>query len=166
MQPLTLETVESFDELGAEWDALAEASGNIFATREWLETWWRHFGDGDLALQACRDRDGHVRALLPLFVWRRRGLRVLRFVGHGPSDLLGAICAPADVAAAQHALQALLARGRPAWHVFLGEQVLATEHWSKAVGGHVVRTTGFPIVRFAEGATWDDFLAARPSGWR
>ena len=27
-----------------EWTALAEEARNPFGTREWIQTWWRHFG--------------------------------------------------------------------------------------------------------------------------
>src|SRR5260221_3647676 len=36
--------IRDFSVRGREWDALAEAAGNLFATREWAETWWAHFG--------------------------------------------------------------------------------------------------------------------------
>jgi CelD/BcsL family acetyltransferase involved in cellulose biosynthesis len=166
-EAVRLEPLGSFAELGDAWDRLAVASRNIFATREWLEAWWRHFGaGGELALTACYDGDGDLFAILPLCVWRRRGLRVLRFVGHGPSDLLGPICAPQSVPAAQAALRTALTQTSPRWNIFLGEQLLGAERWGDALGARIVRTTGFPIVRFAEGQTWDDFLATKPSQWR
>ena len=60
---------------------------SIFATWEWSEAWWRHFGRGrQLLLHACRSADGRLVSVLPLYVWRERPPRVLRFLGHGPSD--------------------------------------------------------------------------------
>jgi len=162
-----LERHSSFADLDSEWDALAEASRNVFATREWLEAWWRHFGDGhELALTTARDQDGRLVAALPLYLWGARGLRVLRFLGHGPGDLLGPVAAPADLHAAQGALRSALGDAALRWHVFLGEQLLGAESWSTALGADVVRTTGFPIVRFAPGETWDDVLARQSGGWR
>jgi CelD/BcsL family acetyltransferase involved in cellulose biosynthesis len=92
-----LEIVGGLDALRDEWRDLAAASGNIFSTWEWASTWWRHWGRGRPALvTACRDGGGRLVAILPLYLARRRPVGVLRFIGHGPADELGPVCAPAD----------------------------------------------------------------------
>jgi len=54
--PLELELVDSLDELRADWKTLADKSGNVFATWEFISTWWRHFGPGrEPIIVACRD---------------------------------------------------------------------------------------------------------------
>jgi CelD/BcsL family acetyltransferase involved in cellulose biosynthesis len=58
-----------------EWDALlaGSASNVVFLTRQWLATWWRHFGaEGDctLHLLVLRDEGGALAGIAPLFVAR------------------------------------------------------------------------------------------------
>lgn len=59
----------------AEWDALLgqAASNVIFLTRQWLGTWWRHFGQAEdctLHLLVLRDEGGALVGIAPLFVAR------------------------------------------------------------------------------------------------
>ena len=76
---LRLEPISSLDSIREEWDDLAARSGNIFATWEWNSIWWRHFGGGrPLAATACRAADGSLLAILPLYLWSARPLRVAR----------------------------------------------------------------------------------------
>ena len=107
-EPLTVERLDGLTDLCSlegEWTALAERSDNVFATFEWLGTWWRHFGRGrELSVATVRDGDGRLRAVLPLYVASRAPVRVLRFLGHGPTDQLGPVCAVEDRALAARAL--------------------------------------------------------------
>ena len=42
---MDIEFVRSVDETPiGEWGELAERAGHVFATPEWLLTWWRNFG--------------------------------------------------------------------------------------------------------------------------
>src|SRR5215210_8753673 len=94
---MLLEPIASFDGLSEEWTSLAEATGSVFSTWEWNSLWWKHFGRGrELMAIACRDGDGVLVAILPLYRARERPLRVIRFLGHGQGDHLGPICAPDD----------------------------------------------------------------------
>jgi CelD/BcsL family acetyltransferase involved in cellulose biosynthesis len=120
---------------------------HVFATPEWLETWWKHFGRG-------RRLDQN------LYEWRRRPLKILRFVGHGPSDLLGP---PGDPDEAEPRLRELLARERP--HLFLGEQLPAAHRWATRLDARILRRHGSPVLRFA-GETWDELLASRSKNLR
>jgi CelD/BcsL family acetyltransferase involved in cellulose biosynthesis len=160
--------VEPFPSLEAardEWTKLATtASGNVFATWEWNSIWWRHFGERrSLFVTACRAEDGRLIAVLPLYLWSRRPLRVVRFLGHGPSNQNGPICARADRTAAAHALRGTLAGLR--CHVFFGEELPAADGWSALLGAKVHRRTGDPMIRLDAGS-WDDFLAARTANLR
>ena len=47
-------------------------------------------------MTACRGRDGQLVAVLPLYMWSGRPLRVARFIGHGPGDALGPVCRSED----------------------------------------------------------------------
>src|SRR5438093_5819836 len=122
----------------AEWSELAARGGNIFATPEWLETWWRHFGSGrPFLLERCRGDDGRLLALVPLYLWRSFPLRILRFVGHGPSDALGPVCAAEHTSAAATALRTRLAGER--FDAFVGEELPADQGWGAALGARVLR---------------------------
>src|SRR3954467_3815912 len=71
-------TVEHFRDLGAirdEWAALAADNSNVFASWEWNEIWWRHFGRGDLDMLGLRSAGGPLRAIIPLY---RRTIAPLR----------------------------------------------------------------------------------------
>ncbi len=140
------------------WAELASRSGNIFATWEWARAWWRHFGrDGEARFIECRE-DGRPFAILPLYVAKRGPLRTLRLLGHGPGDVLGPICDPADAALAGHALrQALSARGKP--KLLLAER-LPGGAMSLALGGRVLAREANPRLDIG-GRTWEEYVASR-----
>lgn len=153
---MTHEVSDSLVDVRDELSRLAEESENIFATPEWLETWWKHFGKGRMRVRAFRDPDGRLVALLPLYRTRRGPLRVLRFLGHGPGDQLGPVCAPSDRAAAASALHEAL--GSERFDLFLGEELPGDADWG--LPGPTYRRTGSPIVDLG-GASWDDFVSGR-----
>jgi CelD/BcsL family acetyltransferase involved in cellulose biosynthesis len=73
-----------FAALKDDWNALLRRSRSdtIFLTREWQETWWRYVGAarGPLYLLAVR-RDGHLIAIMPLYLTEEAGVRSLQVVG-------------------------------------------------------------------------------------
>jgi CelD/BcsL family acetyltransferase involved in cellulose biosynthesis len=156
-----IDVVDSLDALQDDWVRLAAAGGNVFGTWEWNELWWRRYG-GRRPLRAAVVRgDGdEVDAIVPLFLWLRRPLRILRLIGHGHGDRLGPICRRED---AGRALQ--LALDAVGHDVFVGDWVDGDRHWTRALGGRVVRETGYPILRFADGS-WDTFLAGQSARFR
>jgi CelD/BcsL family acetyltransferase involved in cellulose biosynthesis len=156
------EFIRDVAQIAATWDRLAESSGNIFSGWEWAMLWWRHFGRGRRLSVGVAKEAGSINAIVPLYRWRERPLRVLRFLGHGHGDLLGPVCAPDD-RVAHEALGAALARSD--FDVFVGDWLLAGEHWADDLGGRILRETGYPIIRFHE-RTWDEFLAARSRSFR
>jgi CelD/BcsL family acetyltransferase involved in cellulose biosynthesis len=158
-----LETVSTLEPLRAEWTELAWHNRSIFKTWEWLSTWWEQFGQGrPLLVTAVRSR-GRLVGILPLYRWRARPLRILRFLGHAVGDELGPICAPADRPIMARALGRLLAGSR--WDLLLAEQVPADERWSTALGGRVLSREGNPVLRFgADG--WEGFLRQRSANFR
>jgi CelD/BcsL family acetyltransferase involved in cellulose biosynthesis len=159
-----LEHRPSFDSLRYEWNDLAAATGNVFATWEWARTWWRHFGGGRTHhVTACRAADGRLLAILPLYVSSVRPLRVVRFIGHGPADQLGPICRAEDRAAAATCLRRVLAELRP--DVFLGEHLPRDEGWGALLGGRMLRAEGSPVLAL-DASSWDDFLATRSANVR
>ena len=157
--PLTAEGVAD-----AEWDALAERSGNVFATREWLSTWQRHHGGGQRTLTlASRDAGGRLTGLLPLRVARRHPALLLP-VGPWPPPAGPVICAPEDIATVPRDLAEQLA-GRDDWDVLLAQAVPVGAGWREALravprGREPNRTLDF------EGRGWDELLAARSRNFR
>jgi CelD/BcsL family acetyltransferase involved in cellulose biosynthesis len=162
---LRRESIASLDALAAEWDGLALASRNIFATREWLSSWWRYFGKGTLHLSAWRDAGGRLVAILPLYILRRGPGRILRFLGHGVSDELGPICRREDRILAAQALRQEFAESRSSFDVFLGEMLPGDEPWAYLVGGQTLRRYPTPLIQTA-GLTWDEYLAMLSTKFR
>ena len=162
-RPLELEPLPDLDAAREPWEALGEAAGNVFGTWEWGSTWWRHFGRGRrLALAACRRPDGTGAGVLPLYEARRAPMRLLRFLGHGPADQLGPVCAPGDRPAVGEALARALAGPRTLLHA---ERLHPHEGWVPRLGGVVVRREESPRIAL-DAETWDEFLAARSSNFR
>jgi CelD/BcsL family acetyltransferase involved in cellulose biosynthesis len=160
--PVGVELVDRLGSLRADWTRLAASSGNVFATWEWNELWWRHYGRGR-KLRVAVSRRGDVDAIVPLFVWSERPLRILRLIGHGHGDRLGPICRQDDVKTAEQAFRRALEADRH--DVFIGDWVAGDRDWTRTLGGRVVRRTGYPIVRFANGS-WDEFLASHSQRFR
>ena len=79
----TISTEDSFAALAGPWDDLVRAMPrpSPHMLHGWLLAWWRHFGEGgQLAVHVAYRGDELVGAL-PLCIRRRRGLRVLTFMG-------------------------------------------------------------------------------------
>ncbi|MGH3127470.1 MAG: GNAT family N-acetyltransferase [Gaiellaceae bacterium] len=157
------EAVDAFGSVEGEWDALAERAGSIFATALWSRLWWEHFGgERELLLHAMRSSNGSLTAVLPLYAWRRRLPRVLRFLGHGPGDELGPVHERGGQMVAGHALATAL--DALDWDVFFGEQLPGDEGWHELLGGREWRREASPSLRLP--ATWDEYLAARSRNFR
>jgi CelD/BcsL family acetyltransferase involved in cellulose biosynthesis len=160
----SVELVDRLDALREDWTRLAAAAGNVFATWEWNELWWRHYGgERSLRVAVVRGQDDEVDAIVPLFAWSRRPLRILRLIGHGHGDFLGPICGRDEPETARDAFR--LAFAAEAHDVFVGDWVAGDRDWASVLGGRVVRTTGYPILRLA-GGSWDDFLAEQSRRFR
>lgn len=163
---LELEPIDDLESVRTDWERLAERSGNIFHTWDWARIWWDHFGrDRPLRLTSCRNRDGAVEAILPLFQARRRPLRLIRFVGHGPGDHLGPICPPESVPAVGSALTRLLREPPWAWDLFLAERLPSEAGWSSRLGGTLLRRVASPSLSI-DGCTWEEFLQSRSANFR
>ena len=164
--PVRTEIHHDLDALRDEWDDLALASANVFATREWLGAWWRHYGnDGRLLVSAVRDPGGRLLAILPLYVWRERPLRILRFLGHGPGDQLGPICAPADRVIVAREIRRCVAAGSWGSGMVLGDHLAGADGWGARLGARTLRWTSSPVLRFGAGG-WSGFLADRSANFR
>jgi CelD/BcsL family acetyltransferase involved in cellulose biosynthesis len=150
----------------AAWDRLAQDCGNLFATREWISTWWELFAErGSLLSFACRAPDGRLVALLPMYVRRGGTKRELRFLGHGQADRLGPVCAPRDRLAVADGMRRALHESKARFDVFVGDDLPEQERWGEAIGARRVRSTSSPVLR-ADGRDWEAFLATRSANFR
>jgi CelD/BcsL family acetyltransferase involved in cellulose biosynthesis len=162
---LTLETVTDLESVRREWTEAAERAGDIFATWEWASTWWRHFGDGrPLLVTVCRDAGGRLLGVLPLYMAKVGPLRVLRFLGSGPADRQGPVCAPADRPALAAALREALARA-PRWDLLLAERLPGEEGWDRLLGTSPIQREGCPVLEIGDRG-WEELLAARSANFR
>jgi CelD/BcsL family acetyltransferase involved in cellulose biosynthesis len=159
------ELVDRLESLREEWTSLAEQGQNVFATWEFASTWWEHFGAGRrLVTVGCRASSGELFAILPLYFWRRRPLRVLRFLGHGAGDILGPVCPPERSDDAGQALRRLLEAAPWDWDVFVGENLRGEQDWPGLLAGHLIRREGNPVLRAPDG--FEEFLARRSPNFR
>jgi CelD/BcsL family acetyltransferase involved in cellulose biosynthesis len=157
-----IEAVASLSAVRAEWAELAESSRNIFATWEFADTWWRHFGQGRrLATYICR-RDGEAVALLPLYTWRERPVRVARFVGGPDGDELGPIGQDRDEAFADAVATVLDDAGID---LLLAEHIPRSLGWNRLPGARTLRSEASPVVQF-DGVDWDTYFAGRSANFR
>jgi CelD/BcsL family acetyltransferase involved in cellulose biosynthesis len=152
------EPIASLEAVREEWSELAGRSENVFATWEWADTWWRHFGaDGELALLRC-SRGGETFAVIPLYAERQGPFRLLRFIGRGAGDALGPICDPGDAGAAAEALlKGLRAGVAGRWDALLAERVPAGAFGTE-LGGRVLQVEASPVLDIA-GRDWGGYLA-------
>jgi CelD/BcsL family acetyltransferase involved in cellulose biosynthesis len=163
---LRLEPASDLADVRSEWTKLALRAGSVFGTWEWADTWHRHLGAGaQMALAIGRGPTNDPVAVLPLCVPRVRPVRVLRFIGAGPSDELGPICAAEDRPAASAALRRHVAECSAGGGIFLGERLWGG-HWPvRELGGTVVSRTANPVLP-ASGRSFDEFLSSRTRNFR
>ena len=155
----------AIDDVRREWEELAHAGSNPFATVEWAETWLEHANPlMTPRIFVARRADGTVAAILPFVLGRGRYVRKLRFLGYGAANELGPICRPDDQKTGVTALRRVLEETRGEWDVFLGEN-LPGAGWSTALGATLVAKIGNPVVQGSWG-TWDDYLASRTQRFR
>jgi CelD/BcsL family acetyltransferase involved in cellulose biosynthesis len=157
---LRLEAHDTFEPLLAEWDSLATASRNVFATSEWARLWWEHFGGtARLRLVAARRPEGRLVGIVPLLIDRLGPVRVARFIGHGEGDLLGPIYGSDGDAAGPALLQRALSEVVTEWDLFLGERLSGNAAWS-APGTAELSREANPVLALARWPTWDDYVVA------
>jgi CelD/BcsL family acetyltransferase involved in cellulose biosynthesis len=161
---LDVEVLESLAPLEAEWRALASNCDNVFGTWQWSSTWWRHFGrDRPLVLLACRDDDGGLVAIWPLYLARLGPLRVLRLIGHGATDQLGPVCHPDDRPAAAAALRDVLDRPPRDFDLLIADELPADVDWVRVLRARLLARQASPVATF-DGATWSAWLSGRSRG--
>ncbi len=163
---LVLERAPDLATVRDDWNRLAESSANVFSTWEWADTWYRHFGAGvRLAVAIGRGPDGAPRALLPLCVTHVQSLRLVRFIGFGPSDQLGPLCAPVDLPAATSGLRRHVADNLGSSGLFLGERLWGADRLGDGLGAITLRRAASPMLPVS-GRSFDEFLASRSRNFR
>jgi CelD/BcsL family acetyltransferase involved in cellulose biosynthesis len=163
----TLEWSGSIDAFAGEWATAAEASGNVFATPEFASVWWEHLAPrgAEPLVAAVRSETGRPAAIVPLYLWRTRPLRVVRLVGHGPGDELGPVVDGRDATAAADALRSALAAVPGGFDLFLGEQLPATAGLAAALGARTLSRDGSPVLALGH-SSWEELLAAKSRNFR
>jgi CelD/BcsL family acetyltransferase involved in cellulose biosynthesis len=149
----------------ADWHRLAERAGHVFATRQWLLTWCRHYGNGHRQLTGLARAGDDLLAIVPLYEWWSHGVPVLRFVGHGPSDQLGPISAPLSEPGAAAAVgEAIAALPLPRF-VLLAEDVAGDQRFGEVTPARFLYREASPVLSFGCGS-WDEFLRERGRNFR
>ncbi|MGH2743959.1 MAG: GNAT family N-acetyltransferase [Thermoleophilaceae bacterium] len=162
---LLLDPVGELEAAESDWARLGPATRNVFSTFEWASVWWRHFGEpGTSRVFACREPHGEVVAILPLYLWSRGAARVVRFIGHGPSDELGAICSAGHGAGAASLLPQAVSEVSGSL-LFVGERVAASGPLGRLAGATTMRRESSPVLDTAD-RTWDGLLASFSSNLR
>jgi CelD/BcsL family acetyltransferase involved in cellulose biosynthesis len=161
---LVSQQVASFEAVREEWEALAYRTRNVFATWEWNAAWWTHFaGSKSPLVTTCRSPEGRLVAVLPLYLWRKRPLRIVRFLGHDAADQLGPICLPEDRPAVAGALGEVLSSLRT--DIFVAEHLACDEGWSARLQASELGRESSPVLRYPT-PTWSEFLQARSRNFR
>ena len=157
------EPVPDFEAAREDWTRLADQAGSPFSTWEWASIWWKHFGaDRPLKFQRVLDGD-RTAAILPLYEWRRRPLRALRFVGHGVADQLAPVCAPDDRQRAATALEEAFAESGA--QLLVADRLPGEQGWTGLLDGRLMRTEPSPVLD-AGGADFDGWLSSRSKNFR
>lgn len=165
--PVPLVTFERVDDIAPfrdEWTRLAERSRNVFSTWEWADVWNRHFLSGRPMVIGRLGRSSEARAIVPLYMWSEKPMRVLRFLGHGPADQLGPVCDPTDTREVGRALRRALAVSPGLCDVLLGDYLGGDQPLTQLMDASVLRRFPSPVLRF-EG-DWEQYLASRSSNFR
>jgi CelD/BcsL family acetyltransferase involved in cellulose biosynthesis len=164
---LRVERVPSLDALRGDWQRLASVAPSPFSTWEWGAAWWKAFGRGrELFLHACRRPGGEVVAVLPLYLATRRGpCRVARFVGHGPADQLGPVCAAGDRPAVAEALRSLAREELGRAGMLIADRMPRDEGWPSLLRARELHREATPKISIA-GITWEEWLAGKSRNFR
>jgi len=161
--PLRVERLESLPPERDEWRELALQADNVFLTPEWIETWWRHLGEGRPECLTCRGPDGRLLAVAALSVTRVWGLRVARLAGHGPGDQLGVACRPGDRTRVAGALRAALLDD--GIDLFVGDGLPEQEGWRGRLDATLLDRDASPAVRLRDEG-WEELLARKSWNFR
>jgi CelD/BcsL family acetyltransferase involved in cellulose biosynthesis len=169
----TIATVDRFESLGPEWNALCARSRQAlpFVLHEWLFTWWGHYRRDDrsthdsLHIKTVRDEKGTLVGIAPLMLTERpaRGpvrTRTLRMLGADPyvTELRSCIVDPARETEVGRALASHLA-GETTWDWIQWSGLLRDSEFARAFEAclPLKRDVTFSASVLAIPGSWDEF---------
>ena len=165
MAATTLEVITSLPgllELQPEWTSLVRSLNYTtpFHLPEWLLTWWKHFGSGQLHVFAFR-RGSVLAGLIPCFLHEWQGLRQLTLIGTGISDYLD----PPLAGKSQifDLLKHHLA-SNPHWDICSWQDLSADSPLAQAFKAYV--TEDMPCSAIPLEGSFDEYWRNRPHGLR
>ena len=157
-----IENLARWREFVPEWRKLLDEvpPPTPFQTPEWLLTWWLHFGSGKLQVLVFRS-EGRAVGVLPFYLHYWNARRQLTIIGSGLSDYLDPVLDPQYSSAILDALRAYL-EWNSKWDVCDWQDLSAgTPLAALARAG-----ADTPCCALVLGASFEEFLAARPHGLR
>ncbi len=112
---MTLDIIDDFNDLvgfAPAWSSFARTIDDLtpFQLPEWLLTWWRHFGSGQLRVLVFRHGD-LINGVVPCFLHDWQGLRQITLIGSGISDYVEPAISPESCSAVVEHLRAYLQSG-------------------------------------------------------
>jgi CelD/BcsL family acetyltransferase involved in cellulose biosynthesis len=153
----------SLDDVPAtELRRLATEAGHVFATPEWLLTWWRHYRKGRRQLIGLARAGGRLVAVVPLCESWTHGVSVLRFVGHGAGDQLGPVSAPLSDPVAASAVRDVIAGIPLKRFILFAERIPGDQRPTELCRARLMYREASPVLR----GSWDEFLRARGRNFR
>jgi CelD/BcsL family acetyltransferase involved in cellulose biosynthesis len=99
-----------------------------------------------------------------MYLWSAKGVRILRFIGHGAAEDFGPICASEHASAMSSFLHRALEETPWRWDAFLGEHFVGNIDWSTALGATTLRRASSPVLR--SDGDWSSFLKSRSANMR
>jgi CelD/BcsL family acetyltransferase involved in cellulose biosynthesis len=145
------------------WSALAQASGNIFATPEFADSFLARLAGDSTVHVLTFPAEGAATVVVAVVVERVAGLRVARLLGSPVSDDSAPACAPEDRSHAARLLHD--AAGVSGADILLAERLPAEHGWQELLQGQVLASEASPVIQI-EGLDWTTYLASRSSNFR
>jgi CelD/BcsL family acetyltransferase involved in cellulose biosynthesis len=174
---LEINGIDALEPYRPAWQALLDqtAAGSFFQSLEWLEVYWRHFGEGQKLRVLIVAAAGRPAGILPLAVVPERTrlgqVRTLTYPLHNWGSFYGPI-GPDPKATLAAGLEHVC-RTPADWDLlelrWAGEASSEQGHSAaamKAAGLQACRTVWDRTAVIDLGGSWDDYLAARSSKWR
>lgn len=169
---LTLDTVNDFAELlckEPEWSQFAHSLPDVtpFQLPDWLLTWWRQFGSGELRVLVFRNR-GEIVGVVPCFRHEWEGKRQITLIGSGISDYLDPAIACEFAPGILRMLRQALQRD-PDWDVCVWQDLRHTSMLAALPFSDSFVTTVKPDTACSETAlrgSFESWWAQRPHGLR
>ena len=169
--------LERLRDLRLEWGRLLDQTPapSFFQTLDWLDVYWRHFGEGQRLRVLVVSSSGSTLGILPLAVRRERTrvgtVRVLTYPLHDWGSFYGPI-GPEPGLTLGVGLE-YLARSPRDWDVLelrwvdrLGMDLGETRQAMRLAGLQAYETVWDRTAVVDLTGTWDEYLASRPAKWR